>query len=1082
MSEEVLKSKLWIEKITTGILPVDEFTISKDEAKANFIQWQKRYAVAGKVIELTQGHQQLDDNEKQNIVDELKFIKNSSSPRDLLPYIKLVLPTEGEGPINQSEVDYSEYWDNVRSFAYAGAGIAAPFYLTPPGAAASALFLAAGSLADDYFMTKPQYRLAEDILKAGYDHALVQSHEALMQSEDFRDVIESADLSEELLIEELEPKLFDDPRANELDRIYHRLNDIHAQGGSVEALINEYNTKLGESAQTTRKLLRDELTRRENLQKRTTEQARIERINVQRIRGEYDAGVKLIALAAEKLFGSPEASQIITASYQGYKQIENAIAMFTAVPPAMGPIGLTFTAVSTIMNIVGIFGKSGPSPEQQILESLQAVHQGISDIKKMIADLAKHLDDRLDEINRSQLRILGVLEEGIADILEAQDLGFNRIALGIKKLENRLEIVGGLVTDLALREVLDEYDENIETIEMIQNKGAPISANDITRVESILITFSVKSLPPYNWLESSALTGPSLDSWTGNEEIIVDTLAPSKVGEIWSSISLIHHIANEFHGYDGKPYRAIPHPLEWVKYVISYYEVARSFPNISRHIAKAEDFKLISKEAIRITKTLLASSSVICAHRMRKEYLELLKIALDKAFTQSYRETIPNAATTIFPPQIQSTQSNASLTLSIVGYLDREMMTSGPHSFEREYFNFNRSSHGSDVLVRLSNEIASSDLSDAQLTYFDDRPDFKVYDDEDRIEVYEHIADAHAYGDVSTEEIYKYVDRVSLDYHGRYFLGYDPIELAQKFGLIQLRKLPERSLRRERIEVGTLGVSPRDQGFGELVIVERIIPYEITFSNHAHFTPGLLLTNDNFGTYSCSVDSYWSTNNFKESKLVIKEAWYLDGDNQVEVGGVTIKKTGDVFQALHNELFVQQAKLRGDFIRRASNHLNDPTSQHGGKDVLKWKAVASCLRYAAAVNCFLKGIGDGQYAETSPSSRNVSSSIARDISSLPQSISSSDRQLSVLGFVQSELSEGVPRTVVEGMLRDNQGIDGYIMDKIIPMIASDSGEVDSLLSRYVEAHWPDDSLSLDYSVLSSIPLLVGGGVDLASGS
>ncbi|EEW57432.1 hypothetical protein [Tritonibacter mobilis] len=49
-------------------------------------------------------------------------------------------------------------------------------------------------------------------------------------------------------------------------------------------------------------------------------------------------------------------------------------------------------------------------------------------------------DDALDEIARSQVRALGLLQVGIAENLEAQKIGFNRIEIGLRRIEQRLEV------------------------------------------------------------------------------------------------------------------------------------------------------------------------------------------------------------------------------------------------------------------------------------------------------------------------------------------------------------------------------------------------------------------------------------------------------------------------------------------------------------------------------------------------------------------------------------------------------------------------------------------------------------------
>lgn len=942
-----------------------------------------------------------------------------------------------------------------------------------------------GSVADNFFLTKPQFRTADDILKAAYENALVQSHEALMQREDLRDVVAQAELGDAFRIYDTTPKPEGDPEADPLDALYHRMRRLEGEGEGIQALIAEHNAQLKKSSAATQRMFKEELTRRANAQRRSAEEARVERVNAKRIRGEYDAAAKLAALAAERLFGSAKAANIITASYEGYRQIENAIALFNAVPPAMGHIGLTLTAVSTVLNIAGIFGKSGPTPEQQILESLQAVHESLAEIKKMIADVAAHLDDRLDEIARSQVRVLDLLQAGIADILEAQDLGFSRIEIGLRRLEKRLEIVRKLVVDTVLRENLDEFDADIEIVRLIQNKGRPLSANDVTRIEEILVRFRVKAVPPYNWLEGAALTGPRLEDWDNNHGQIEMLLLESLPSETMGLAALAPVLAQRFGTGDAPMGASIPHPFEWVKYALSYFEIARSFPQVARYILREDDLKTIASEADRISGTLRAAGSAACAYGLRAEYRSRLRQALQKATLRAYRDTIPTPTTPIYPGNLRGASDGAAGgTLSPVAFLDAEMSTLGPRSFQVEI----STGHVSEMFDQVIAELKTETIAGAGLSYLNGRLDVKIEVDEWQEEVWDHIGDADAYGHNATHEEHKDVRSISCSYNGRHALGYDAIALAQRHGLISLRQMPPRTLRSETVEEGVLTTSRWAKGFADIVLTERLTPFEITFTNTAQIAPGQLFTTNEFGLYSYTVDLYWPKGQHRWSKTLLDGQWHLAEPLSNGFGPTPITKTSDVFVLLHRELYLQQVALRRAFLDRLGAHLTAANASDGGRDALAWRAAAGGLKYAAALNAILKIGNDGAPQDGDFfSRRSVSAAILRDGTALPDQVVAGDGGPSLMQILEAELAAGVSYSTVEALAEDSAGIDRHVLAQILPKIigtteepptAAGLGPSPAYLDRYVAAHWPTPASTEDATVLSKVPLIVGNAYPL----
>lgn len=1085
MSERTLEAELWVQKIMADLPVVDAYSVDSEAAKAHLARWQNRYATAGKIIALAQDSASMDDEQKREAVEQLTFLRNTTSPTQLLPFVRRALPTHNEGPTNAEAVASSQNWDKIRNYAYGGGAAAAPLLLNPIGAATAGLGLLTLSVADDFFITRPQFRTADDILKAAYENALVQSHEALMQREDLREVVAQAELSDAFRIYDTTPKPEGDAEAGPLDALYHRMRRLEAEGDGVKALIAEHNAQLKKSSAVTQQMFKAELTRRANAERRSAEEARIERVNAKRVRGEYDAAVKLAALAAEQLFGDAKAASIITASYEGYRQIENAISLFNAVPPAMGPIGLTLTAVSTVLNIAGIFGKSGPSPEQQILESLQAVHESLAEIKKMIADLAAHLDDRLDEIARSQVRVLDLLQAGIADILEAQDLGFNRIEIGLRKLERRLEIVRKLVVDTVLRANLDEFDADIEIVRLIQSKGRPLSANDVTRLEDILARFRVKAVPPYNWLEGEALIGPRLEDWDSNHDQIVMLLLENLPSETMGLAALAPVIAQRFGPGEAPVGAAIPHPFEWVKYALSYFEIARTFPQLARYIVRENDFKTIASEADRISGTLQAAGSANCAHALRSEYRNRLRQALQKATRRAYQDTIPTPTTAIYPGNLRSAPTEeAGGVLSPVAFLDAQMSTLGPKSFEAA----TRTGGVSEMFDQLIAELKTETITGAALSYLDGRLDVKIEVREWEDEVWDNIGDAEAYGHDATHEEYKDVRSMSCTYTGRHALGYDAIALAQRHGLISVRQMPPRTLRRETIQEGVLSTSRWAKGFADIVLTERLTPFEITFTNNAQIAPGQMFTTTEFGLYSYTVDFNWPKDQHRWSKTLLEGQWHLAEPLGNGFGPTPITKTSEVFALLHQELYLQQVSLRRKFLDRLGAHLTATNAADGGRDALAWRAAAGGLKYAAALNAILKIGNDGApQADDFFNRRSVSGAILRDSTSLPDRVTAEDGGASLMQILEAELASGVSHGTVEALAADGAGLDRHLLAHILPKIIGTTDETPTagalglspaILDRYVAAHWPTNAPTEDATMLSKMPLIVGNAYPL----
>lgn len=1080
MSERTLEAELWVQKIMADLPVVDAYTVDAEAAKDHLRRWQNRYATAGKVIALAQDSASMDAEQKLEAVEQLIFLRNTTSPTHMLPFVLRALPTHNEGPTNAGAVANSQYWDDIRSFAYGGAAFATPFYFSPVGAATIGLGLLTASVADNFLLTKPQFRTADDILKAAYENALVQSHQALMLREDLREVVAQAELGDAFRIYDTTPKPEGDPQADPLDALYHRMRRLEAEGEGIQALIAEHNAQLKKSSAATQRMFKEELTRRANAQRRSAEEARVERVTAQRIRGEYDAAAKLTALAAERLFGNAKAASIITASYVGYRQIENAISLFNAVPPAMGPIGLTLTAVSTVLNIAGIFGKSGPSPQQQILESLQVVHQSLGEIKKMIADLAAHLDDRLDEISRSQVRVLDLLQAGIADILEAQDLGFNRIEIGLRRLEKRLEILQKLVVDIELRIKLDEFDIDIDRVRVVQKKGRPLSANDVTRIEDILTKFRAVAVPPYNWLGNAALIGSRPEDWDNNYDQIVMLLLENLPSETMGLAAFAPLLAQRFGPDDAPVGAAIPHPFEWVKYALSYFEIARSFPELARNILREDDLKTIASEANRISGTLRAAGSAHCAYALRSEYRNRLRQALQKASRRAYQDTIPTPTTPIYPGNLKSAPAGPSGgTLSPVAFLDAQMSTLGPKSFEAEA----HTSGVYEMFDQLIADLKTETIAGAALSYLDGRLDVKIEVDEWQEEVWDHIADAYAYGHDATHDEHKVVRSMSCTYTGRHALGYDAIALAQRHGLISLRQMAPRTLRSETIEEGSLTTDRWAKGFADIVLTERLTPFEITFTNNAQIAPGQLLTTSEFGLYSFTVDFYWPKGQHRWSKALLEGQWHLAEPLGNGFGPTPITKTSEVFALLHRELNLQQVTLRRAFLDRLGGHLTSTNAPDGGRDALAWRAAAGGLKYAAALNAILKIGNDGAPQDGDFfNRRSVSAAILRDGTAMPDRVMAEDGGPSLMQILEAELATGVSYSTVEALAMDGAGLDRHLLTKILPKIigtteeapnAGALGPSPSLLDRYVAAHWPTPALTEDATMLSKVPLIVG---------
>lgn len=429
----------------------------------------KKYAVVGKVIELAESVESMSEAEKQTAVDRLRIIGASTDNSELNAPLRDVLPGFVDRAENADDVASSKYWDNVREYGYAAAGIGAALVLPPLGAAKWALGLLVAAEIDDVLIDKPSYKSANDILRSTLQTALATSHSLLTDQEEAKHLLSQADLPDTYQFEDLEGQRTGQ-EASILNEIYHKLQELDEASVSAEDLAQLTSRIIRETSVGNEKFLKLELDRREQGISITQELRRKERTSRLREKREVDASFQLTSMATSLLLKDPQAALVIDTAYKSYSVIESAVLQFTAVPPALGPVGLTSSIASAVLNLTGVFKKKGPTPEQQILEALQAVQESIGELKKMVVDLAGHLDKRIDEISKNQARILRTLERGIDDILESQSIGFSQTLDAISRLSQSLEISLNALQEDRIRQENEKFHERLQVIQTVQRK------------------------------------------------------------------------------------------------------------------------------------------------------------------------------------------------------------------------------------------------------------------------------------------------------------------------------------------------------------------------------------------------------------------------------------------------------------------------------------------------------------------------------------------------------------------------------------------------------------------------------------
>ena len=179
-------------------------------------------------------------------------------------------------------------------------------------------------------------------------------------------------------------------------------------------------------------------------------------------------------------FGDPEAGKKVGVIGNSFISIADSINKISDLKSIFSSGGLIASGniVGAIMNIVGLFGDSGPTPDEMILEEIGA-------LKKMIQTLGEQMHDRFDRVDAQLVQIYDHFSrefDGVnfrLGVLQSQVTTLQNLTLGLRTAIARVEIRMQLLfqaqearrfTGLLLE--LEEYEANV----------LPMSSETFTRL------------------------------------------------------------------------------------------------------------------------------------------------------------------------------------------------------------------------------------------------------------------------------------------------------------------------------------------------------------------------------------------------------------------------------------------------------------------------------------------------------------------------------------------------------------------------------------------------------------------------
>ena len=355
-----------------------------------------------------------------------------------------------------------------------------------------------------------------------------------------------------------------------MQEIYKKLNAngelVLENEAQLEALIKEEFKGINQTIENQTKEIKDfvrenksviEYVKNEELRRRAEEEAQRQAIFYQtKIDAAY-AGVSILSNIAT-LTGRSKLATEITVIGQSAIQIATSINKFSETIAKIGALEgatalssavLTGNLLGAAMNIVSLFASSGPTPEQIILEQLQAMHQELRDFRLEVRDYFEKIDKRLVDI---QLQI---------------DEGFRQLAYQLETTSERVTEIQNALTVIDSK--LRSYDKQTYSyLSDLYKKDLILAFNDLgyekrfnklmpfdlfTKSEGTFYTWAV------DFTQGDILAGP-----TTSADYTLLSLNELENLPVETRLNFISEFVENFFGQPPLAHSRISNPTYWI--------------------------------------------------------------------------------------------------------------------------------------------------------------------------------------------------------------------------------------------------------------------------------------------------------------------------------------------------------------------------------------------------------------------------------------------------------------------------------------------------------------------------------------
>lgn len=366
--------------------------------------------------------------------------------------------------------------------------------------------------------------------------------------------------------------------------------------------------------------------------------------------GSAQSGLQAASIIADKVFNSPKVAQVVSTistvigEVQKARSVISSVSSLTSLAPmaALGPVGIGLAAFSVLG---GLFGGGPSETEQQLLDGMRAIQEGVNQLRQEIADFRREVQENFKRIAELQIEALKKLDkvlEKLDKVLEELNKLENSVNSGFKGISNQLEQLNQAVQegfDLLIKQhraeayVREYEDPKQEARDRLARRAASsdkLDSSEIERVRDLIRKFylfanKTSREPVFTGSERPISLPASFDKCIGPADAVA--LLPTVWKNVYPEVQLPELLSQSLVA-DEDPLRLggkYVNPWVWLLGVRAFLELQVSFADdgISKPIDKYW-LNELWQAGVDIRELFLSISNSQALNRAGSKYLEAM--------------------------------------------------------------------------------------------------------------------------------------------------------------------------------------------------------------------------------------------------------------------------------------------------------------------------------------------------------------------------------------------------------------------------------------------------------------------------